>query len=169
MSSSTSPSTAPPPVSAPAPPPPPSAVAGGAPPARSASSGSVPCCETGRPVIADPHTGQTVCSCQLSPPPPQAPGLLPPAGLPPTGLPPTGLPPTGLAYPKIPGLPEGLYNQQYAAAAAAAAAQGFLSLSPGAPGVDPSAFYPAMVSTTIMSNIITSYSSIPSPNHYTPS
>lgn len=29
-----------------------------------AQSGSTPCCESGRPVLTDPITGQTVCSCQ---------------------------------------------------------------------------------------------------------
>ena len=27
-------------------------------------SGTAPCCESGRPVLTDPITGQTVCSCQ---------------------------------------------------------------------------------------------------------
>ena len=28
------------------------------------SSGSGPCCETGRPILTDPITGQSICSCQ---------------------------------------------------------------------------------------------------------
>jgi hypothetical protein len=80
----------------------------------------------------DPHTGQTICSCQYSPPV---------SGAPTPGAP----PPPGLlaAYPRIPGLPEGLYNSPYAAAAAAAAAAASQGLMPLG---DPSAFYPAMVS-----------------------
>lgn len=30
----------------------------------SSSTGGTPCCETGRPVVTDPVTGQSVCSCQ---------------------------------------------------------------------------------------------------------
>ena len=30
----------------------------------SSSTGATPCCETGRPVVTDPVTGQSVCSCQ---------------------------------------------------------------------------------------------------------
>ncbi|KAK6983247.1 homeobox protein araucan, partial [Biomphalaria glabrata] len=30
------------------------------------STGTQHCCENGRPVMTDPHTGQSVCSCQYS-------------------------------------------------------------------------------------------------------
>lgn len=36
--------------------------------AATSISGST-CCENGRPLVTDPHTGQTVCSCQYSSPP----------------------------------------------------------------------------------------------------
>lgn len=74
------------------------------------------CCETGRPVLADPLTGQTVCSCQYD------------AQL--------------LNYQRLAasGLPLNMYGTAAAAAAAAAAAyggeQGFLPL-----GSEQSAFY----------------------------
>ena len=57
-----------------------------------------PCCETGRPIMTDPLTGQTVCSCQYGP---AAASLY--AG----------------AYPRVSGLPEAFYSS-------AAIAQGLL-------------------------------------------
>ncbi|KAK3086575.1 hypothetical protein FSP39_020474 [Pinctada imbricata] len=48
------------------------------------SSGSRACCENGRPIMTDPHTGQTVCSCQYNP--------------------------ALLGYARVPGIPEGLYG-----------------------------------------------------------
>lgn len=33
-------------------------------PVEAAGGQQAPCCETGRPIVADPVTGQTVCSCQ---------------------------------------------------------------------------------------------------------
>lgn len=57
------------------------------------------CCENGRPVVADPHTGQTICSCQYS-----------------SGL---------LGYPRVPTLGEAVYG---ASAAYAAAAQSYMPL-----------------------------------------
>ncbi|XP_013398871.1 iroquois-class homeodomain protein IRX-6 [Lingula anatina] len=66
-------------------------------PSVTATSASAPCCETGRAILTDPHTGQTVCSCQYSP------SLLP--------------------YPRaVTGLPDGVYSP-----AAAYAAQGYMS------------------------------------------
>lgn len=59
------------------------------------------CCENGRPIITDPHTGQTICSCQYS------------ASL--------------LNYPRVPGLTESVYSGA-SAYAAAAATQGYLPL-----------------------------------------
>lgn len=41
------------------------------------------CCENGRPILTDPHTGQTICSCQYS---------------------------TLLSYSRVPGIPEGVYG-----------------------------------------------------------
>ena len=59
----------------------------------SAHTASTSCCETGRPIMTDPHTGQTVCSCQYT-----------------SSL---------LNYPRVAGLPESVYGSPYAAAAAA--------------------------------------------------
>lgn len=42
------------------------------------------CCENGRPIMADPHTGQTICSCQYNP--------------------------ALLGYSRLAGLPEGVYG-----------------------------------------------------------
>ncbi|XP_064611240.1 iroquois-class homeodomain protein IRX-6-like [Liolophura sinensis] len=57
-------------------------------PATQISSGSPSssrsCCENGRPILTDPHTGQTICSCQYGS------GLIP--------------------YPRVPGLPDGVYS-----------------------------------------------------------
>nr|AMB26732.1 iroquois 4/6 [Leptochiton asellus] len=50
----------------------------------SSSSSSRSCCENGRPIMTDPHTGQTICSCQYGP------GLIP--------------------YPRVPGLPDGVFS-----------------------------------------------------------
>lgn len=79
-------------------------------------SGGQPCCESGRPVLTDPLTGQTVCSCQYD------------AQL--------------LGYQRLAGLP-GINAAVYGTAAAAAAAaaaygteQGFLPLT-----AEQSAFY----------------------------
>ncbi|XP_035226515.1 homeobox protein araucan-like, partial [Stegodyphus dumicola] len=79
------------------------------------STGGQPCCESGRPVLTDPLTGQTVCSCQYD------------AQL--------------LGYQRLAasGLPLNVYGTAAAAAAAAAAygsEQGFLPLS-----AEQSAFY----------------------------
>lgn len=51
----------------------------------SISSISTSCCENGRPIMTDPHTGQTVCSCQYG---------------------------TGLlsAYSRVPGLTDSMYS-----------------------------------------------------------
>lgn len=69
------------------------------------SSGSVTspraCCENGRPIMTDPHTGQTICSCQYG-----------------TAL---------LNYTRVQGLPDGVYGAS-AAAYAAGAAQGYVPL-----------------------------------------
>lgn len=69
------------------------------------SSGSVTssraCCENGRPIMTDPHTGQTICSCQYG-----------------TAL---------LNYSRVQGLPEGVYGAS-AAAYAAGATQGYVPL-----------------------------------------
>ncbi|CAG5116363.1 unnamed protein product [Candidula unifasciata] len=59
------------------------------------------CCENGRPILTDPHTGQTVCSCQYPP------GLV--------------------SYPRGP-LPPGLESVYSASAYAAAVSQGFVTL-----------------------------------------
>lgn len=59
------------------------------------------CCENGRPIMTDPHTGQTICSCQYG-----------------TAL---------LNYTRIQGLPDGIYGAS-AAAYAAGAAQGYVPL-----------------------------------------
>ncbi|CAG2168252.1 unnamed protein product, partial [Oppiella nova] len=74
-----------------------------------APSGTTPCCESGRPVLTDPITGQTVCSCQYD------------AHL--------------LNYQRLAastGLPLGMYGPAAAAAYGAAAAQGegFLPIPP---------------------------------------
>lgn len=42
------------------------------------------CCENGRPILADPHTGQTICSCQYNP--------------------------ALLGYSRLAGLPDGVYG-----------------------------------------------------------
>ncbi|XP_045193325.2 iroquois-class homeodomain protein IRX-6-like [Mercenaria mercenaria] len=72
---------------------------------KMSSSGSVTssraCCENGRPIITDPHTGQTICSCQYG-----------------TAL---------LNYSRVQGLPEGVYGAS-AAAYAAGATQGYVPL-----------------------------------------
>ena len=87
------------------------------------SSGSVTssraCCENGRPIMTDPHTGQTICSCQYG-----------------TAL---------LNYSRVQGLPEGVYGSSAAAyaAQAAQAAQGYVPL-----GTEGSAFYAPLVSQT---------------------
>lgn len=69
------------------------------------TSGSVTssraCCENGRPIMTDPHTGQTICSCQYG-----------------TAL---------LNYSRVQGLPEGVYGAS-AAAYAAGATQGYVPL-----------------------------------------
>ncbi|XP_041375865.1 homeobox protein caupolican-like isoform X2 [Gigantopelta aegis] len=57
------------------------------------------CCENGRPIMTDPHTGQTICSCQYG-----------------TAL---------LNYPRVPGLAESVYT---ASAYAAAVSQGYVAL-----------------------------------------
>ena len=59
------------------------------------------CCENGRPIMTDPHTGQTVCSCQYG-----------------TAL---------LNYSRVQGLPEGIYGAS-AAAYAVGATQGYVPL-----------------------------------------
>lgn len=56
-----------------------------------ASGAASPCCENGRPIMTDPHTGQTICSCQY------------PAGL------------LAAAYSRVPGLAEGVYPSPYTA------------------------------------------------------
>ncbi|KAK6185878.1 hypothetical protein SNE40_008019 [Patella caerulea] len=68
--------------------------------APSATPGGRACCENGRPILTDPHTGQTICSCQYG------------AAL--------------LNYPRVPGLAESVYSAS--AAYAAAASQGYVSL-----------------------------------------
>ncbi|WAR12232.1 ARA-like protein [Mya arenaria] len=69
------------------------------------SSGTVTssraCCENGRPIMTDPHTGQTICSCQYG-----------------TAL---------LNYSRVQALPESVYGAS-AAAYAAGAAQGYVPL-----------------------------------------
>ena len=60
------------------------AATGGATGAGAASA--PPCCENGRPIVTDPHTGQTICSCQY------------PAGL------------LAAAYSRLPGLTDGMYS-----------------------------------------------------------
>lgn len=75
------------------------------------------CCENGRPILTDPHTGQTICSCQYNP------GLL--------------------SYPRVPGLAEGMYGGAgfpghqglvtLTPDVAAAAAAGFYSPLAGSP------------------------------------
>ncbi|XP_059176294.1 Iroquois homeobox protein 5a-like [Physella acuta] len=59
------------------------------------------CCENGRPILTDPHTGQTVCSCQYPP------GLV--------------------SYPRA-GIPPGLESVYSASAYAAAVSQGYVAL-----------------------------------------
>ncbi|XP_070201727.1 iroquois-class homeodomain protein irx-2-like isoform X2 [Littorina saxatilis] len=76
--------------------PPSSQMSAGSPPAPPTARG---CCENGRPVLTDPHTGQTVCSCQYSP--------------------------TLLGYPRVPPGLESVYN---ASAYAAAVSQGYMAL-----------------------------------------
>lgn len=87
-------------------------------------TGGQPCCESGRPVLTDPLTGQTVCSCQYD------------AQL--------------LGYQRLAGLP-GINAAVYGTAAAAAAAaaaygteQGFLPLT-----AEQSAFYSPTVSNLV--------------------
>ncbi|XP_005100239.1 iroquois-class homeodomain protein irx-5 [Aplysia californica] len=76
------------------------------------------CCENGRPILTDPHTGQTVCSCQY-----------PPAGL--------------VSYPRPPALPPGALESVYSASAyAAAVSQGYVAL-----GAEGSAFYTPLGTT----------------------
>ncbi|XP_063441195.1 homeobox protein araucan-like [Mytilus trossulus] len=54
-------------------------------------SGQRACCENGRPIMTNPHTGQTICSCQYES--------------------------TLLSYSRVPGLPEGMFgNPAYGAA-----------------------------------------------------
>ncbi|GFO02781.1 iroquois-class homeodomain protein irx-6-like [Plakobranchus ocellatus] len=113
------------------PPPPPSSLSRTSPPssqpqisAPSSASGHRQCCENGRPILTDPHTGQTVCSCQY--PPPGA-ALISSPFTPGHRGGPTGPPP-----PLPPGL-ESVYN---ASAFAAAASQGYVGL-----GAEGSAFY----------------------------
>ena len=60
------------------------------------------CCENGRPIMTDPHTGQTICSCQYG-----------------TAL---------LNYSRVQGIPEEMYGAS-AAAAYAAGAQGYVPLA----------------------------------------
>ena len=87
-------------------------------------AGSAPtsCCESGRPVMTDPHTGQTICSCQYT------------AGL--------------LNYSRVAaGLPDGLYGSAAAAAAAAATAAAYAAQGIGTLAIDPSAFCSPIVST----------------------
>ncbi|RUS72845.1 hypothetical protein EGW08_019395, partial [Elysia chlorotica] len=81
------------------------------------------CCENGRPVMTDPHTGQTVCSCQYSS------ALLSYSRLPP-GL---GAPPSSLFGPAGAG---GAYSAAAAAAAACGAQSPYMPL-----GAEGSAFY----------------------------
>lgn len=75
-------------------------------PLQMSSSGSVTssraCCENGRPIMTDPHTGQTICSCQYG-----------------TAL---------LNYSRVQGLPESVYGTSAAAYAAASAAQGYVPI-----------------------------------------
>ncbi|GFR70055.1 iroquois-class homeodomain protein IRX-6-like [Elysia marginata] len=88
------------------------------------ASGHRQCCENGRPILTDPHTGQTVCSCQY--PPPGAALITSP------------FPPGhrgGPAGPPPP-LPPGLESVYNASAFAAAASQGYVGL-----GAEGSAFY----------------------------
>ncbi|GIZ02072.1 uncharacterized protein CEXT_374171 [Caerostris extrusa] len=90
--------------------------AGSAPSGGGTGSGSgQPCCESGRPVLTDPLTGQTVCSCQYDA---QLLGY--------QRLAASGLPSTCTARPPPPA----------AAAAAYGTEQGFLPLS-----AEQSAFY----------------------------
>ncbi|KAJ8303129.1 hypothetical protein KUTeg_019525, partial [Tegillarca granosa] len=64
----------------------------------SSGSSSRGCCENGRPIMTDPHTGQTICSCQYSS--------------------------TLLSYARVSGLPDGVYGNP----AYAAATQGYVPL-----------------------------------------
>ena len=61
------------------------------------------CCENGRPIMTDPHTGQTICSCQYG-----------------TAL---------LNYSRVQGIPEEMYGASAAAAYAAGATQGYVPLA----------------------------------------
>ncbi|KAI8791107.1 homeobox protein caupolican, partial [Biomphalaria glabrata] len=67
----------------------------------SPTGGHRACCENGRPILTDPHTGQTVCSCQYPP------GLV--------------------SYPRA-ALPPGLESVYSASAYAAAVSQGYVAL-----------------------------------------
>lgn len=71
----------------PGPPPPPPAAPSGSLTSLSTSL-STSCCENGRPIITDPHTGQSVCSCQYGS------GLL-------------------SAYSRVPGLSENMYTSPH--------------------------------------------------------
>ncbi|KAH9362622.1 hypothetical protein HPB48_001281 [Haemaphysalis longicornis] len=84
----------------------------------SAPAAGTPCCESGRPVLTDPITGQTVCSCQYD------------AQL--------------LNYQRL--AASGLPINMYGTAAAYAGDQGFLPL--GAAAAEQSAFYSPSVSPT---------------------
>lgn len=75
------------------------------------------CCENGRPILADPTTGQTICSCQY------------PAGLLSTA-----------AYARM-AAPAGLTAESMYGPYAASAAQSLAQL-----GNDPTALYPTLVS-----------------------
>lgn len=70
----------------PVPPPPPAAPSGSL--TSLTSSLNTSCCENGRPIITDPHTGQSVCSCQYGS------GLL-------------------SAYSRVPGLGESMYTSPH--------------------------------------------------------
>ncbi|XP_064640940.1 homeobox protein caupolican-like [Lineus longissimus] len=74
------------------------------------TSVSKSCCEGGRPIMTDPATGQTVCSCQYTP--------------------------SLLSYPRVAGLPEGVYGQ-----AGYGATQAYVPF-----GGDPSTFYTSLSS-----------------------
>lgn len=70
----------------PVPPPPPAAPSGSL--TSLTSSLNTSCCENGRPIITDPHTGQSVCSCQYGS------GLL-------------------SAYSRVPGIGESMYTSPH--------------------------------------------------------
>ena len=55
-------------------------------------TGQRACCENGRPIMTNPHTGQTICSCQYES--------------------------TLLSYSRVPGLPEGMFPNPAAYGAA---------------------------------------------------